>query len=64
MEEDSKLGTQNVEEDEEDKEDASEVTTTVDVDMLNSLTGQPFLEDELLFAVPVVAPYNAIINYK
>ncbi|XP_076637821.1 nuclear export mediator factor NEMF homolog Clbn [Colletes latitarsis] len=35
-----------------------------EVDMLNQLTGKPVTEDELLFAVPVVAPYNAILNYK
>lgn len=37
---------------------------TADVDMLNSLTGQPLPEDELLFAIPVVAPYNTLANYK
>jgi hypothetical protein len=51
-------------EDEEEKEDGSELTATTDVDMLHSLTGQPLAEDELLFAIPVVAPYNSIINYK
>lgn len=35
-----------------------------DTDMLNSLTGLPAEEDELLFALPVVAPYNALHNYK
>ncbi|XP_054262763.1 ribosome quality control complex subunit NEMF homolog [Macrosteles quadrilineatus] len=39
-------------------------TVTADVDMLVSLTGQPVADDELLFAVPVVAPYNTVINYK
>ncbi|XP_065332099.1 ribosome quality control complex subunit NEMF homolog [Cloeon dipterum] len=37
---------------------------TVDLETLNSLTGIPVSEDELLFAVPVVAPYNTLINYK
>ena len=32
--------------------------------MLTSLTGLPTSEDEILFAVPVVAPYNAMSNYK
>lgn len=64
MDEDCKLSNPNVADDEDDKEDPSEILTTVDVDTLNSLTGQPFPEDVLLFAVPVVAPYNAIINYK
>lgn len=35
-----------------------------DIDMLNSLTGCPVEEDEILFALPVVAPYNALQNYK
>lgn len=51
-------------EDEEDKEETPEVTAITDVDMLQSLTGQPLPEDELLFAIPVVAPYMSIGNYK
>ncbi|XP_076284516.1 nuclear export mediator factor NEMF homolog Clbn [Lasioglossum baleicum] len=35
-----------------------------EVDMLDQLTGKPISEDELLFAVPVVAPYNTLLNYK
>lgn len=35
-----------------------------DVDMLDALTGQPMDEDELLFAIPVVAPYQSLQNYK
>uniref|UniRef100_A0A2M4BBL0 Putative rna-binding protein n=1 Tax=Anopheles marajoara TaxID=58244 RepID=A0A2M4BBL0_9DIPT len=35
-----------------------------DLDMLDALTGQPLEEDELLFAVPVVAPYQSLHNYK
>ncbi|XP_076659229.1 nuclear export mediator factor NEMF homolog Clbn isoform X2 [Halictus rubicundus] len=35
-----------------------------EVDMLDQLTGKPVSEDELLFAVPVVAPYNTLLNYK
>lgn len=35
-----------------------------DTDMLNTLTGCPSDEDELLFALPVVAPYNALQTYK
>uniref|UniRef100_A0A182T9E5 NFACT RNA-binding domain-containing protein n=1 Tax=Anopheles maculatus TaxID=74869 RepID=A0A182T9E5_9DIPT len=35
-----------------------------DLDMLDTLTGQPVEEDELLFAVPVVAPYQSLHNYK
>ncbi|XP_055903614.1 ribosome quality control complex subunit NEMF homolog [Eupeodes corollae] len=48
-----------------DGEDETEdVTVSADVDMLDSLTGIPFEEDELLFAIPVVAPYQALHNYK
>lgn len=46
---------------EEDDEAAPEAS---DVDMLNSLTGCPHEEDELLFSLAVVAPYNALHNYK
>ncbi|XP_058129559.1 ribosome quality control complex subunit NEMF homolog isoform X2 [Anopheles ziemanni] len=35
-----------------------------DLDMLDGLTGQPVDEDELLFAIPVVAPYQSLHNYK
>ncbi|PZC71841.1 hypothetical protein B5X24_HaOG212373, partial [Helicoverpa armigera] len=35
-----------------------------DTEMLCQLTGIPHTEDELLFAVPVVAPYSALNNYK
>ncbi|XP_017753670.1 PREDICTED: nuclear export mediator factor NEMF homolog [Eufriesea mexicana] len=35
-----------------------------EVDMLDQLTGKPVTEDELLFAVPVIAPYNTVLNYK
>ena len=29
-----------------------------------TIVGIPVLEDELLFAVPVCAPYSTLINYK
>lgn len=35
-----------------------------EVNMLDQLTGKPVSEDELLFAVPVIAPYNTVLNYK
>lgn len=35
-----------------------------EIDMLDQLTGKPVAEDELLFAVPVIAPYNTVLNYK
>ncbi|XP_025834087.1 nuclear export mediator factor NEMF homolog isoform X2 [Agrilus planipennis] len=39
-------------------------TVQDNVDAINTLTGKPFLDDELLFAVPVVAPYNSLNGYK
>lgn len=41
-----------------------EIVVAADVDMLDSLTGIPLPEDELLFAIPVVAPYSTLLNYK
>merc|ERR1719318_336066 len=35
-----------------------------ETDMLDSLTGIPFAEDEILFAIPVCGPYNTLLNYK
>jgi len=35
-----------------------------ETNMVDTLTGIPVPEDELLFAVPVVAPYNTILQYK
>lgn len=45
-------------------EAVEEVTVAADVDMLDTLTGIPVPEDELLFAIPVVAPYNTLHNFK
>lgn len=45
-------------------EEEDETPAAADVDMLESLTGQPVDEDELLFAIPVVAPYQSLHNYK
>lgn len=36
----------------------------VDADLLDTLTGQPLDDDELLFAIPVVAPYQSLQQYK
>lgn len=44
--------------------DDDEPTVQADVNMVNALTGTPFEDDELLFAVPVIAPYNTLSNYK
>ena len=35
-----------------------------ETDMLDSLTGIPVAEDEILFAIPVCGPYNTLLNYK
>jgi len=51
--------TENSEDEEADKQ-----TDPSEIQMLDSLTGIPYTEDELLFAVPVVAPYSALTNYK
>ncbi|XP_063983197.1 ribosome quality control complex subunit NEMF homolog [Diachasmimorpha longicaudata] len=49
---------QNIDNDDEDVGPAPEM------DMLDQLTGKPVDEDELLFAVPVIAPYGTLNNYK
>ncbi|XP_059610612.1 ribosome quality control complex subunit NEMF homolog [Phlebotomus argentipes] len=45
-------------------EELDETPAAADVDMLDFLTGAPVEEDELLFAVPVIAPYQTLHNYK
>lgn len=35
-----------------------------EVDMIDALTGIPIAEDELMFAVTMIGPYNAMTNYK
>ncbi|KAG4067961.1 hypothetical protein HA402_010647 [Bradysia odoriphaga] len=40
------------------------VAAGADVEMLDSLTGCPVEEDEILFAVPIIAPYQALHNFK
>jgi hypothetical protein len=44
--------------------DTETTPASSDLEALNSLTGIPITEDELLFAVPVIAPYNTLVNYK
>ncbi|XP_053658070.1 ribosome quality control complex subunit NEMF homolog [Anopheles marshallii] len=46
------------------EEFGDDTPAAADLDMLDALTGQPVEEDELLFAVPVVAPYQSLHNYK
>ncbi|XP_075982601.1 nuclear export mediator factor NEMF homolog Clbn isoform X2 [Anticarsia gemmatalis] len=48
----------------EPEPEVDQSASAVDTEMLCQLTGCPFTEDELLFAVPVVAPYSALHNYK
>lgn len=48
-----------------DDDEGMQLTGTDDeTAIINSLTGKPFEGDELLFAIPVVAPYSSILNYK
>uniref|UniRef100_T1PIE3 Fibronectin-binding protein A n=1 Tax=Musca domestica TaxID=7370 RepID=T1PIE3_MUSDO len=47
-----------------DDDDGDDKNTGADVDMIDSLTGQPFEDDELLFVIPMIAPYQSIQNYK
>ncbi|XP_018579710.1 nuclear export mediator factor NEMF homolog [Anoplophora glabripennis] len=48
----------------EDGLDDDEPNVQVDVDMIDALTGIPNPEDELLFSIPVIAPYNSLSSYK
>lgn len=45
-------------------DEADDLPAGADVEMLDALTGIPFEDDELLFVIPVVAPYQALQNYK
>ncbi|KAF9823726.1 hypothetical protein SFRURICE_013072, partial [Spodoptera frugiperda] len=51
-------------EDLENEPDLEQTGPDADSELLNQLTGVPHEDDELLFAVPVVAPYSALVNYK
>ncbi|KAJ8723666.1 hypothetical protein PYW07_007646 [Mythimna separata] len=44
--------------------DTEQTGPDADTELLSQLTGVPHTTDELLFAVPVVAPYSALVNYK
>ncbi len=52
------------EDDDDEGEEEKATAVNAELDMLDSLTGLPVAEDELLFAVPVVAPYNTMLAYK
>ena len=47
-----------------DEADEVETSAAADVDILNALSGIPLAEDELLYALPVVAPYSTLMPYK
>ncbi|KAK3700284.1 hypothetical protein RRG08_033561 [Elysia crispata] len=49
---------------ESDGEKEDEANVASDEGLLNSLTGIPLPEDEILFAIPVCAPYSTLLNYK
>ncbi|XP_030069934.1 ribosome quality control complex subunit NEMF isoform X2 [Microcaecilia unicolor] len=50
--------------DEKDEQDQDQQATEDEQSLLDSLTGQPHVDDVLLFSVPVCAPYTAMTNYK
>lgn len=45
-------------------EDINVQTENTDVSEIDKLTGNPKATDELLFAVPMLAPYSTINSYK
>ncbi|KAF2368485.1 protein of unknown function DUF3441 [Trinorchestia longiramus] len=49
---------------EDDIEDGDGDQVSDDLAILHALTGLPVPEDELLYCVPMCAPYNALSNYK
>lgn len=61
---DKKSAPRNQQVKEKNVEDVDEAFANDEVDMLDTLTGLPVEEDELLFAVPIVAPYQTLTNYK
>ncbi|XP_076834269.1 ribosome quality control complex subunit NEMF isoform X2 [Brachyhypopomus gauderio] len=59
-------GEDTAEQDDKETDDLEQENAGADEggNLLDSLTGQPHLDDMLLFAVPVCAPYTALSNYK
>ncbi|XP_068212813.1 ribosome quality control complex subunit NEMF-like [Palaemon carinicauda] len=53
---------QEADKDEEEEEETEKVAD--DLNIINALTALPVSEDELLYAIPVCAPYVAMTNYK
>lgn len=52
------------EEVDDDEEEAKSSKQDGHLKLLNSLTGKPHPQDELLFCIPVVGPYSCLHNYK
>lgn len=52
-----------VEETNEDQDDLNKLTDEA-LSALDALTGTPFLDDIMIFAVPTCAPYTALNNFK
>ncbi|XP_041351637.1 nuclear export mediator factor Nemf-like [Gigantopelta aegis] len=50
--------------DSDDEKTEGNAPQTDDTQMLDSLTGCPFVDDELLYAIPMCAPYSCLINFK
>ena len=48
----------------QNQNEEEKVAVNDETDMLDSLTGTPHEDDELLFVVPVCAPYSNLTNYK
>lgn len=48
--------------DEEDEDESSQIAD--DLNIINTLTAIPVAEDELLYTIPMVAPYTAMANFK
>jgi len=52
------------EDDDGDEEEEEEQTNDEEMSIIESITAHPEADDELLFALPVVAPYSAMQRFK
>lgn len=55
------LEIEDIEDDEETEQPSSNI---IEMRQLDALTGAPFAEDTLLYALPVCGPYDALLPYK
>ncbi|XP_066952776.1 ribosome quality control complex subunit NEMF [Macrobrachium rosenbergii] len=55
---------QDIDKDEEDEDEEEAEKVADDLNIINALTALPVPEDELLYAIPICAPYAAMTNYK